>query len=154
SASYGTRTWWGARMSSLASTAVSQPSLARLLWCRRLPGRSSVLWRRGPASPARSCGPAAPERPITTLAPHYRQPIRTARRPVAPDGQREELWTGSGRSSGHPIRTPRCPGHDMFGALNGDTCAQDFLKDLELFAAQARTRHGRGADGTVLFQQD
>jgi len=32
-------------------------------------------------------------------------------------------WDGVARSSGHPIRTPRCPGHDMFGALNRDIFA-------------------------------
>jgi hypothetical protein len=41
----------------------------------------------------------------------------------------------------------------MFGALNHDLFAQDFLKDLELSPAQARARHCRHADGAVLFQQ-
>ena len=41
----------------------------------------------------------------------------------------------------------------MFDALNRDILAQDFLKDFELFPAQARTRDCSGADGAVLFHQ-
>jgi hypothetical protein len=41
----------------------------------------------------------------------------------------------------------------MFGALNPHVFAQDFLENLELLAAQARTHHCRRADGTVLLQQ-